>query len=133
MTIPPFLPRTSLALLLFLLLLPIVYAEADPSILTALHPGGVQPQVEHTELEHELHEKAHIDYDRVAIVRCHQIPSPDILRANLPPSPGPQSFSCSPIRRRPCLRDWLCYHIYWCSHRILGGKDWSFTLGQEDC
>jgi phosphoenolpyruvate carboxykinase (ATP) len=26
------------------------------------------PQVEHTELENELHEKAHIDYDRVAIV-----------------------------------------------------------------
>lgn len=26
------------------------------------------PQVEHTELEQELHDKAHIDYDRVAIV-----------------------------------------------------------------
>lgn len=35
---------------------------------TALHPGGVQPQREHTEIEEELHEKAHIDYDRVAIV-----------------------------------------------------------------
>jgi hypothetical protein len=35
---------------------------------TALHPGGVQPLVEHTELEEELHEKAHIDYERVAIV-----------------------------------------------------------------
>merc|ERR1711977_678159 len=35
---------------------------------TALHPGGVQPVKEHTELEEELHEKAHIDYDRVAIV-----------------------------------------------------------------
>ncbi|QSZ36268.1 hypothetical protein DSL72_007394 [Monilinia vaccinii-corymbosi] len=35
---------------------------------TSLHPGGVQPQAEHTELEEELHEKAHIDYDRVAIV-----------------------------------------------------------------
>jgi phosphoenolpyruvate carboxykinase (ATP) len=42
---------------------------------TALHPGGVQPVKEHTELEEELHEKAHIDYERVAIVRtldrCH--------------------------------------------------------------
>lgn len=37
---------------------------------TALHPGGVIPQVEHTDLENELHEKAHIDYDRVAIVRA---------------------------------------------------------------
>jgi hypothetical protein len=35
---------------------------------TALHPGGVLPVKEHTELEEELHEKAHIDYDRVAIV-----------------------------------------------------------------
>merc|ERR1712227_757424 len=35
---------------------------------TALHPGGVQPQQEHTEIEEELHGKAHIDYDRVAIV-----------------------------------------------------------------
>ncbi|ORY62657.1 phosphoenolpyruvate carboxykinase-domain-containing protein [Pseudomassariella vexata] len=37
---------------------------------TALHPGGIEPQQEpeHTELEIELHDKAHIDYDRVAIV-----------------------------------------------------------------
>ena len=27
-----------------------------------------RPQREHTEIEEELHEKAHIDYDRVAIV-----------------------------------------------------------------
>ncbi|KAF1982125.1 hypothetical protein K402DRAFT_397859 [Aulographum hederae CBS 113979] len=35
---------------------------------TALHPSGVEPQREHTEIEEELHERAHIDYDRVAIV-----------------------------------------------------------------
>jgi len=35
---------------------------------TALHPGGVEPGREHTELEEELHTTAHIDYDRVAIV-----------------------------------------------------------------
>lgn len=40
---------------------------------TGLHPGGVEPQLEHTELEEELHEKAHIDYDRVAI-----IPNPSV-------------------------------------------------------
>jgi len=28
-----------------------------------------RPQAEHTEIEEELHEKANIDYDRVAIVR----------------------------------------------------------------
>jgi phosphoenolpyruvate carboxykinase (ATP) len=41
----------------------------NPSVnKTSLHPGGVVPQIEHTDLENELHEKAHIDYDRVAIV-----------------------------------------------------------------
>ncbi|KAI4159215.1 MAG: hypothetical protein LQ342_006735 [Letrouitia transgressa] len=35
---------------------------------TNLHPGGVQPQREHTDLEEELHELAHIDYDRVSII-----------------------------------------------------------------
>jgi hypothetical protein len=40
---------------------------------TALHPHGVAPQIEHTELEEELHETAHIDYDRVAI-----IPNPSV-------------------------------------------------------
>lgn len=40
---------------------------------TNLHPGGIIPHREHTELEEELHEKAHIDYDRVAI-----IPNPSV-------------------------------------------------------
>ncbi|TPX25896.1 Protein kinase C-like 1 [Coccidioides immitis] len=35
---------------------------------TALHPTGVQPGKGHTELEEELHETAHIDYERVAII-----------------------------------------------------------------
>ena len=30
-----------------------------------------RPQVEHTDLEEELHERAHIDYDRVSIVSHH--------------------------------------------------------------
>lgn len=34
-----------------------------------------RPVKEHTELEEELHEKAHIDYDRVAIV---SIPNPTL-------------------------------------------------------
>ncbi|KAF5670604.1 phosphoenolpyruvate carboxykinase [Fusarium heterosporum] len=40
---------------------------------TSLHPTGVTPHLEHTELEQELHDKAHIDYDRVAI-----IPNPSV-------------------------------------------------------
>ncbi|KAH8776332.1 phosphoenolpyruvate carboxykinase-domain-containing protein [Diaporthe sp. PMI_573] len=40
---------------------------------TGLHPSGVQPHREHTELEEELHDIAHIDYDRVAI-----IPNPSV-------------------------------------------------------
>ncbi|KAI1535553.1 PckA Phosphoenolpyruvate carboxykinase ATP [Pyrenophora tritici-repentis] len=35
---------------------------------TNLHPSGVAPNVEHTEIEEALHDKAHIDYDRVAII-----------------------------------------------------------------
>ncbi|ODH33780.1 phosphoenolpyruvate carboxykinase [ATP] [Paracoccidioides brasiliensis] len=35
---------------------------------TALHPSGVKPGVGHTELEEELHETAHIDYERVSII-----------------------------------------------------------------
>ncbi|MCJ1443047.1 MAG: Protein kinase C-like 1 [Stictis urceolatum] len=35
---------------------------------TNLHPSGVAPSGNHTELEEELHEIAHIDYDRVAII-----------------------------------------------------------------
>ncbi|KAA8910020.1 ATP-utilizing phosphoenolpyruvate carboxykinase [Sphaerosporella brunnea] len=35
---------------------------------TSLHPHGVQPR-EHTEIEEALHERAHIDYDRVAIIQ----------------------------------------------------------------
>ncbi|KAK3051857.1 Protein kinase C-like 1 [Extremus antarcticus] len=42
---------------------------------TSLHPSGVQPQPEHTELEEELHERAHIDYDRVSIIANPSVPA----------------------------------------------------------
>lgn len=35
---------------------------------------GSRPQREHTEIEEELHELAHIDYDRVSIVSDSQDP-----------------------------------------------------------
>jgi phosphoenolpyruvate carboxykinase (ATP) len=35
---------------------------------TNLHPSGVVPNKGHTEIEESLHDKAHIDYDRVAII-----------------------------------------------------------------
>jgi hypothetical protein len=35
---------------------------------TGLNPGGLPASSEHTEIENELHEKAHIDYDRVSII-----------------------------------------------------------------
>ena len=43
-------------------------AECNVQWLTKLH----RPQNEHTEIEEELHERAHIDYDRVSIVRTSQ-------------------------------------------------------------
>lgn len=33
------------------------------------HAAASRPRHEHTEIEEELHDRAHIDYDRVAIVR----------------------------------------------------------------
>merc|ERR1712232_1352000 len=42
---------------------------------TALHPGGVAPQNEHTEIGEELHERAHIDYDRVSIIANPSVPA----------------------------------------------------------
>lgn len=42
---------------------------------TALHPGGIVPQRDHTELEEELYEKAHIDYTRVAIIHNPSVAS----------------------------------------------------------
>lgn len=39
-------------------------------VLRSMHNADrwFRPSVEHTELENELHDTAHIDYDRVAIV-----------------------------------------------------------------
>nr|POE75477.1 phosphoenolpyruvate carboxykinase (atp) [Quercus suber] len=42
---------------------------------TGLHPQGIKPQVEHTEIETELHDRAHIDWDRVAIIANPSVPS----------------------------------------------------------
>nr|POE75487.1 phosphoenolpyruvate carboxykinase (atp) [Quercus suber] len=42
---------------------------------TGLHPQGIKPQVEHTEIETELHDRAHIDYDRVAIIANPSVPT----------------------------------------------------------
>ncbi|CRK29519.1 hypothetical protein BN1708_004979, partial [Verticillium longisporum] len=50
----------------------LVYSNVNK---TPLHPGGVAPHQEHTELEEELHETAHIDYDRVAIVPNASVPA----------------------------------------------------------
>ncbi|KAL2759470.1 hypothetical protein ACRALDRAFT_1060487 [Sodiomyces alcalophilus JCM 7366] len=42
---------------------------------TPLHPGGVTPHQEHTELEEELLETAHIDYNRVSIIPNASVPA----------------------------------------------------------
>jgi hypothetical protein len=51
----------------------VVSCTSSPSLIIPHRPGRLsltrcRPVKEHTELEEELHEKAHIDYDRVAIV-----------------------------------------------------------------
>jgi len=103
---------------------------------TALHPGGVQyvqradelplavvqrsrfnrftnysrrPVKEHTELEEELHENAHIDYDRVAIVRattysllanCCSLLTAVVCRS---PIPALQHCTKMPLSTKPAL------------------------------
>ncbi|KJR86345.1 uncharacterized protein SPSK_02692 [Sporothrix schenckii 1099-18] len=43
---------------------------------TNLHPSGVAPHPEpHTEIEEQLHEQAHIDYNRVAIISHPSVPA----------------------------------------------------------
>jgi hypothetical protein len=115
---------------------------------TALHPGGVQyvaclllslsshwpfdrPGKSHTELEEELHETAHIDYDRVAIVWQ---PSNwlTLVLTNWPFS-GCQPLRCCPLRRCPRLRNRYCHHIERCAHCILWCKNWPFPVRQACC
>lgn len=42
-------------------------------IIDSITKKKCRPQIEHTELEEELHERAHIDYDRVAIVSAVRV------------------------------------------------------------
>lgn len=113
---------------------------------TGLHPGGVEyvhlctvhprfpanssirPQRhrEHTDLEEELHEIAHIDYNRVSIV-------------SLPPNraqciglivPDCQSFGSHPLRRRSRVRDRFCHNLDRCLDGVLRCKNRALATGQ---
>jgi hypothetical protein len=89
---------------------------------TGLHPGGVQPAMEHTELEEELHEKAHIDYDRVAI-----IPNPSVaaLYEDALVSSRSSTYTAGSIQLTsgPGVRDRHSYHGKRCPDGILGQED----------
>lgn len=50
----------------------VTYVPHDTSICARFTNTCFSPHQEHTELEQELHDKAHIDYDRVAIVRSNK-------------------------------------------------------------
>lgn len=118
---------------------------------TALHPSGVQyvrdcsaewtlvqsvsvklmiglarPQKDHTEIEEELHESAHIDYDRVAIVsdklsECFAI-------VILIMKTGSESVSSCPLRRCPCVRNRIGYYSIRCAFSLLRSEDWTFAV-----
>lgn len=82
----PFLPRRRA----LFLMAPIPYAAVRGALLADRTSQRHRPGKGHTELEEELHETAHIDYERVAIVRkplmrpC-RVNSPCRLRTMLRP------------------------------------------------
>lgn len=86
---------------------------------------------EHTELEEELHEKAHIDYDRVAIV-CHKSTQDNKLFLLLMTPTDSQPFCCRIVRRCPSIRDGHRYLFFWSIDSILWKEDRSITLRQEN-
>lgn len=79
---------------------------------TGLHPSGVQPQIEHTDLEEELHEKAHIDYTTVAI-----IPNPSVAA----------------LYEDALVYETNCHHFKWCINGVLGPKNRPVTTRQANC
>ena len=79
----------------------------------------------HTDLEEELHEIAHIDYDRVAIVRSVSIQ--ELLQLTL--EPDCQSLGCRSLRRRSRVRDWIGYNSYRSAKCVLWGEDGPLTFG----
>jgi len=67
------LPRTSTRLLCTLVVSSKLTCDCCARVSLYMLTSLLRPQREHTELEEELHEKAHIDYDRVAIVRSTRV------------------------------------------------------------
>jgi len=89
-----------------------------------------RPQAEHTELEEELHERAHIDYDRVAIVRLHH---PSMAIGDLADCRvDRQPLRTSVIRRCSRLRDRLRHHLHRRPVCLLWCEDWTIALRQAD-
>lgn len=99
----------------------------DPALLTCL-----------SATEEELHEIAHIDYDRVAIVserianQLHPY-SKDISLTSSVSAAGRQSLRRRALRRCPRLRERHCHHLERCSDCLLGRKDWPLAPGQANC
>ena len=97
-----------------------IEARADSSL--------CRPSREHTEIEEELHEKANIDYDRVAIVWF-----PDPCDGHLLAAHGCsdfQSVRCRTLRRCPRVRDRFSHHLHGCLDGLFRGKDRPITVGQ---
>lgn len=91
-----------------------------------------RPHPEHTELEEELHEKARIDYDRVAIVRrlLHQLPSPMAVLILCPPDCQPRRLVA--LRRCSRLRNRLRHDLHRRPLRLLWSQDRQISRRQAD-
>lgn len=89
-----------------------------------------RPQQEHTELEEELHERAHIDYDRVSIVSW--IASLVLVQSSRLLLDRQPIRTCS-LRRCPRLRDWVCHDLDRRALRVLWREDWTVSSRQAHC
>ena len=89
-----------------------------------------RPQREHTELEEELHEIAHIDYDRVAIVSA-PVRGPCLPGAEC--SADRQPFRGRFVRRCPGVRNGVGHHFNWGLDSILWREDWTVASRQTHC
>lgn len=96
-----------------------------------------RPHHNHTELEEELHETAHIDYDRVAIVRqdnrtCFFFFVFFFINLTSLMCTDPQPLSSRSLRRCSRLRDGFRHHLERCPDCLLRKEDWPLTSRQAN-
>ena len=86
--------------------------------------------------EEQLHEQAHIDYNRVAIVCLYptwKAARSSLFLPRLTSSPDLPPFSSCPLRRCAGLRAGLRHLVHRCPDCLLGQEDRPLSLRQAHC